>query len=58
MAKKNPTSFEVGFIKKDAGIELLSHRASSAIPSPLAGLTSVFGMGTGVTPPLLTPAKP
>ncbi len=27
------------------------------VPSALEGLTSVFGMGTGVTPPLVSPAK-
>ncbi len=36
---------------------LLSHRVTPAIPSPLAGLTSEFGMGSGVPPPLETPAK-
>src|SRR5690606_7164310 len=30
---------------------LLSQGGSSQVPSALAGLTSVFGMGTGVTPP-------
>ncbi len=31
---------------------LLSHPVSRAVPSVLEGLTSVFGMGTGVSPPL------
>ncbi len=44
-------------IKKRTGIVLLSHRVTSALPSPLAGLTSEFGMGSGVSPPLLTPAN-
>ena len=30
---------------------------SDTVPSALEGLTSVFGMVTGVAPPLLTPAK-
>src|SRR5262249_10093787 len=35
---------------KSGGV-LLSQGVSSQVPSALAGLTSVFGMGTGVTPP-------
>ena len=34
---------------KNAGSDLLSHTVSHAVPSAVAGLTSVFGMGTGVT---------
>ena len=34
------------------GSDLLSHAPSHAVPSAVAGLTSVFGMGTGVTLPL------
>ena len=34
---------------KKPGDDLLSHK--NAVPSALAGLTSVFGMGTGVAPP-------
>jgi hypothetical protein len=33
----------------NAGSDLLSHTVSHAVPSAVAGLTSVFGMGTGVT---------
>jgi hypothetical protein len=32
-----------------AGSDLLSHTVSHTVPSAVAGLTSVFGMGTGVT---------
>ena len=32
-----------------AGSDLLSHAVSRAVPSAVAGLTSVFGMGTGGT---------
>jgi hypothetical protein len=32
-----------------AGSDLLSHTVSHAVPSAVASLTSVFGMGTGVT---------
>ncbi len=37
-----------GFIKILGGV-LLSHSASRAVPSALKSLTSVFGMGTGVS---------
>ena len=30
------------------GSDLLSHKVALAVPSAVAGLTSVFGMGTGV----------
>ena len=39
----------------NAGSDLLSHTVSHAVPSAVSGLTSVFGMGTGVTPPLWPP---
>ena len=38
-----------------SGDDLLSHVVANAVPSALEGLTSVFGMGTGVTPPLQSP---
>ena len=31
------------------GNDLVSHAVARAVPSALRGLTSVFGMGTGVT---------
>ena len=34
------------------GDDLLSHKAALAVPSALEDLTSVFGMGTGVAPPV------
>src|SRR5262245_33350342 len=37
------------------GSDLLSHAVASAVPSAQEGLTSVFGMGTGVTPPATPP---
>ena len=40
-----------GFEQKKSGSDLLSHAVSRGVPSALEGLTSVFGMGTGVTPP-------
>jgi hypothetical protein len=39
----------------NSGDDLLSQGASPQVPSALAGLTSVFGMGTGVTLPLWPP---
>jgi hypothetical protein len=41
--------------KINFGGDLLSHIASHAVPSALKGLTSVFGMGTGVSPSQLPP---
>jgi hypothetical protein len=38
--------------KTNPGSDLLSHTPTHAVPSAVAGLTSVFGMGTGVTLPL------
>ena len=37
------------------GSDLLSHAVASAVPSAQEGLTSVFGMGTGVAPPVRPP---
>ena len=38
-----------------SGGDLLSRAVTSQVPSALKGLTSVFGMGTGVTPSLSPP---
>ena len=40
-------------IKKstEPGADLLSHTLAHTLPSALASLTAVFGMGTGVTSP-------
>src|SRR5919197_567309 len=37
------------------GSDLLSHAVAHAVPSAQEGLTSVFGMGTGVAPPASPP---
>ena len=42
--------------KKGAGDDLLSHAASHAVPSALEGLTSEFGMGSGMALPVWSPA--
>ena len=44
-----------GHQQRKSGGDLLSRGFSPQVPSALAGLTSVFGMGTGVTPPLWPP---
>ena len=44
-----------GLSDEKSGGVLLSQGVSPQVPSALAGLTSVFGMGTGVTPPLWPP---
>ena len=46
-----------GLYKKFFGNVLLSHSASQAVPSAQKSLTSVFGMGTGVTSLPLPPKK-
>ena len=38
--------------KKYGGTDLLSHNLADAVPLTLEGLTAVFGMGTGVAPPV------
>ena len=43
-----------GFLN-NPGDFLLSHTVSRAVPSAPAGLTSVFGIGTGVTLPTKSP---
>jgi hypothetical protein len=42
----------LGAFSKEVGSGLLSHAASSTVPSALVGLTSGFGMGPGVPPQL------
>ena len=46
-----------GLFNFNLGNVLLSHTVSHAVPSALKGLTSVFGMGTGVSPSLWSPRK-
>ena len=41
----------------ESGSDLLSRAVSSQVPSALKGLTSVFGMGTGVAPSLSPPER-
>src|SRR5215211_5014673 len=48
-------TLERAFGLNNPGDFLLSHAVSRAVPSAPAGLTSVFGMGTGVTLPTKSP---
>src|SRR4029079_11212285 len=43
--------------RNNPGSDLLSHALTRAVPSAVEGLTSVFGMGTGVTPLLWPPGN-
>src|SRR5262245_52792437 len=45
----------LSFPANNPGDDLLSHRVSPAVPSALEGLTSEFGMGSGVSPPEMPP---
>ena len=50
-----PQVEDAGISKNIPGSDLLSHQVALAVPSALRGLTSVFGMGTGVSPSLWPP---
>src|SRR5713226_7513446 len=54
MNQKSPLRLKRAFLN-NPGDFLLSHTVSHAVPSAPAGLTSVFGMGTGVTLPTKSP---
>ena len=53
--KEKPRSKEEWGLNDNPGDVLLSRAVSSSVPSALGGLTAVFGMGTGVTPPASSP---
>ena len=48
--EKGPSLSRRAFSKTPGG-DLLSHTVSRAVPSALEGLTALFGMGRGVSPP-------
>jgi hypothetical protein len=48
--KKKARRFRDEPLENTPGSDLLSHALTHAVPSAVEGLTSVFGMGTGVTP--------
>jgi hypothetical protein len=54
--KKGPMHDASG-LENNPGSDLLSHAVTHAVPSAVEGLTSVFGMGTGVTPLLWPPGN-
>ena len=56
--KKEPAREAQALLCQGPGSDLLSHPVARAVPSALEGLTSVFGMGTGVAPPLWPPGTP
>jgi hypothetical protein len=47
--RKSPLELTSGLFLNNPGDFLLSHAVTRAVPSAPTGLTSVFGMGTGVT---------
>ncbi len=54
--QKTPSRLQEGVFRFfKSGSALLSHTVTHAVPSALESLTSVFGMGTGVTSPLKPP---
>ncbi len=53
MGKAQP--WWLGFVGCGVGGVLLSHTLPCAVPLALVGLASGFGMGPGVSPPLLPP---
>ena len=55
--RKEAALDEDRFSQISSGTDLLSHPRWKAVPSALAGLTSGFGMGPGVTPPLWAPKQ-
>ena len=50
--KKTPQPKKLGRQEKNPGNDLLSHTVTRAVPLAREGLTSEFGMGSGVAPPL------
>jgi hypothetical protein len=54
---KAPVHGVHGGFHRGAGDGLLSRGLATGVPSALSGLTTVFGMGTGVALTLESPAK-
>src|SRR5579862_1647812 len=51
----NKRNVSKNYVRRKVGNVQFSHRAAPAVSSGLEGLTTVFGMGTGVAPPLSSP---
>ena len=54
-AKRAQVPTEPGLFSHEIRQRPTLPRGDHVVPSALEGLTAVFGMGTGVTPPLLPP---
>src|SRR5437867_13064687 len=54
---KKPADLAISGLLNKPGSVLLSHCLTAAVSSALEGLTSVFEMGTGVTPPAWPPGN-
>jgi hypothetical protein len=55
--EKSPEAFLLRGFGNKPGNDLLSHARARAVPSALEGLTSEFGMGSGMAPPTSSPEK-
>jgi hypothetical protein len=55
--KKAAPTNRSGLLDFNPGSDLRSRAVTSAVSSALRGLTSVFGMGTGVTPAVRPPGN-
>ena len=53
--KMKKPSARLGFFIFNPGDDLLSHAVTRAVPWALEGLTTVFEMGTGGSPPVWPP---
>ena len=49
--KRARAPLKAGLLQVNPGDDLLSQGAPPQVPSALVGLTAVFEMGTGVSPP-------
>ena len=55
--EKPRSDFSLRGFGNKPGNDLLSHARARAVPSALEGLTSEFGMGSGMAPPTSSPEK-
>ena len=56
-AKKNPRRIAPSGIQNKKAAPSYSPTVKTAVPLPQAGLTSEFGMGSGISPPLSAQPK-
>ena len=57
MHKKNPREHSPSGIRNKKAAPSYSPTVKTAVPLPQAGLTSEFGMGSGISPPLSAQPK-